>query len=183
MTAWLPVAWYDWVFLALAVLFATLAAALGWVAWRRDRESVKALAVGSPMAVALFCAMALLAALITHIFHSTSKLSSGQWCAQALSAERLTNAGSQEVRIDAMTACIGLLTRQVKAVAIDSHMTTGALSFGFLILVAVVLAKAKFSFTANKDGASASVSRDASQAAHEVAAAAEDKADEISEGT
>jgi hypothetical protein len=177
----LPTVWQDWVFLALAALFAVLAAALAWVAWRRDPAGVKALAIGSPVAVALFSAMALLAALITHIFHSTAKLSSGEWCAQALNAERLTNAGEQEVRIDAMTACIGLLTRQVKAVALDSHMTTGALSMGFLILVAVVLARAKFDFTVSKTGASASVSRDASRAAHDVADAAEEKAGEISE--
>jgi hypothetical protein len=114
----------------------------------------------------------------------TFLLSSGKWCSRALSAENLTGDHDRgEVRIDAMTACISLLTKQVNFVGWSHIIAIGVIALSLGVLVVIVLAGARLELQASKDGLSVSTSKDAGKAAQEVADAAQEEADEILELT
>jgi len=85
-------------------------------------------------------------------------LSGRDWCVRALGAEQLTAA--TDTKVDAMTACIDLLTLQVGALAFNSHMMAGTIALSLAVLVVIVLAGGKVSFKASKDGVEGDIGAD-----------------------
>lgn len=102
-----------------------------------------------------------------------SILASPDWCNRALGDAKYTE-GPPEYAIG---GCFSLMTRQVQALAINSHIVLGTLALCLAVLVVIVLAGGKLSFTANRDGMSADIAKD--EAAQTVADAAQDTADAI----
>lgn len=100
-------------------------------------------------------------------------LSAQDWCTRALGASKYAN-GRPETAIQ---ACFDLMGEQVDTLGYALLIVIGVQGMSLLVLVVIVLAGGKLSFTANRDGVSADMSRE--QAAREVADAADDKADEI----
>lgn len=103
-------------------------------------------------------------------------LSGPDWCGRAIGAERASGKPRSQESVD---GCLSLMHEQVHALALNSHLAIGTIALSLLVLVVIVLAGGKLSFTANKDGVSGDIGRDA--AAREVADAAGAKADEIEE--
>lgn len=100
-------------------------------------------------------------------------LAAPNWCSRAINASR-----EAERPESAIQGCYGLMTRQVEALALNSHIALGVLGLCLAVLVVIVLAGGKLSFTASKTGVSADVGRDREEAAQDVADAAEEKAEE-----
>lgn len=116
----------------------------------------------------------------------TFLLSSGKWCSRALGAEALTGehdhmTNASDVKLDAMTACIGLLSKQVNFMGWSHMIGMGVIALCLGVLVVIVLAGARLELQASKDGFSLNTSKDAGKAAQEVADAAQDEADDILE--
>lgn len=103
-------------------------------------------------------------------------LAARDWCYTAIGADRVTpNTGAT----DALTACVSLLTFQVKALALDSYIAIGTMALCLAVLVVVVLANARLELDASATGVHTKITGDAVDAAQETADAAQDKADEI----
>ena len=107
-------------------------------------------------------------------------LSSPDWCARALGAEK----ASPGQTVKGLEACIDLMTVQVKSLAIDSHIAQGVVAMVLLTLIVIVVAGGKLSLTASKAGVGANIGRDdVGQAridgAKEVEGAAKEKTSEI----
>jgi len=100
-------------------------------------------------------------------------LSGRDWCGQALGAAKYAT-GRPEY---AVSACFGLMNKQVDALAKALLISSGTQALCLLVLVVIVLANGRFSANASKDGGSLNIGRD--EAANAVADAAEQKADEI----
>jgi hypothetical protein len=104
-------------------------------------------------------------------------LESSNWCAKAIQAERITPGNSYV----GLTTCVDLLKIQLQAVAKGFHTGLYAYAASLVVLIVVVVAGARaagklpggIEFDVSKD--------DAPAAAQAVAAAATDKADEITE--
>ena len=76
-----------------------------------------------------------------------------------------------------MTACIGLLTKQVNFMGWSHMIGMGVIALCLGVLVVIVLAGAKLELQASKDGVSIKTSKDAKEAAQDVANAAQEEAD------
>lgn len=103
-----------------------------------------------------------------------SILSAQDWCSRALGAAKYAD-GRPE---GAINACFSLMGEQVKTLGWALLIVIGVQALSLLVLVVIVLAGGRLSFTASRDGISADMGREA-KAAREVANAADDKADEI----
>jgi hypothetical protein len=101
-------------------------------------------------------------------------LESSDWCGKAIQAEKISP-GSTYV---GLTTCVDLLKVQLQAVATGFHIGLSAYAFSLVVLIVVVVAGAKASGKM-PGGIEFNVSRDAEEAADEVAGAAVDKAEEI----
>jgi hypothetical protein len=90
------------------------------------------------VAVAIVTAILIFSAIMT--IWLTDVLTGPGWCGKALGAEKqaVTNG-----TIDVATACIGMLTIQLKAVATNSHIFVGMFALAFLTIIAVVIAGAR----------------------------------------
>jgi len=92
-------------------------------------------------------AFALLCVTATSIFFGymalkvVNILSSPDWCSKALQADRITPDSS----FDGLTACVGLLTIQLKSLATNSHIIFVVFALCLCVLVVVVIAGAKLS--------------------------------------
>lgn len=130
-------------------------------------------------AFALACVAATSIFVMYMIWWLTTILSAHDWCYTAIGAGKATDQ-------NALTACIGLLTLQVKALATNSHMFAGVIALCLLVLMVIVVAGGKLSFKASRDGIDADIGRDgareAAVAATAVAGAAVKKAGDIIEG-
>lgn len=104
-------------------------------------------------------------------------LSAQDWCARALGASKYAN-GRPEAAIQ---ACFSLMGEQVGTLGYALLIVIGVQGLSLLVLVVIVLAGGKLSFTANKDGISGDIGKDAADAARATADAAEAVADEIEE--
>jgi hypothetical protein len=104
-----------------------------------------------------------------------SILSGRDWCVTAIDAKHATPVSGT----DSLAACVGLLQQQVRALALDSHISIGVLAVCLGVLVVIVLAGARLEGKLGRDGAELNVSRDAGKAADLVADAARDQADVI----
>lgn len=103
-------------------------------------------------------------------------LAAKDWCYIAVGADKAAPATGN---IDALTACVGLLTLQVKALALDSHIAIGTMALCLAVLVVVVLANARLELDAGAAGVHTKIGGDAGDAAQETADAAQAKADDI----
>lgn len=128
-------------------------------------------------AFGLACVAVTSAFLIWLSMHLIEILAARDWCLRAIGADRAsTSAGN----IDALTACVGLLTLQVRALAIDSHIAIGTLALCLAVLVVVVIANARVQLKAGPDGVDGTIGG-AAEGAKATAEAAEKKAAEIAE--
>lgn len=100
-------------------------------------------------------------------------LSAQDWCARALGASKYAN-GRPETAIQ---ACFELMNEQVGTLGWALLIVIGVQGLSLLVLVVIVLAGGKLSFTAGKSGVSADIER--ISGAKEVAEAAEERAAEI----
>lgn len=118
------------------------------------------------------------AAVIAFLWWLIDLLAQPDWCARALGAAKYVG-GRPEF---AVTGCYDLIMRQVEAIALNTHYLTVTLSLCLLVLVVIVLAGGRLSFTAGKEGVSANIEHhEKAAAAHRVADAAEDEADRVAE--
>lgn len=117
------------------------------------------------------------AAIIGFAWWLISIISKPDWCNRALGAADYANGRPEH----AIGGCFQLLNKQIDALSFNSHMAIGTLALCLLTLVVIVLAGGKLSFTANKDGISGDIGKDAAEAARATADAAEAVADEIEE--
>lgn len=128
-------------------------------------------------AFALLCVAVTTAYVMYMGVRHTDILSGPGWCNRALNADKITTAGD----FDALQACIGLLTIQLRAIAVDSHVYAGVIAMCLLALMVIVVAGGHLSFAASKEGLSGNLGAgpEAEAAAEKVADAAVDKAAEI----
>lgn len=109
-------------------------------------------------------------------------LSARDWCARAIGA-----AQSAERPSAAISGCFTLLHDQVAALAWNSHIFAAVIGLCLFVLMVIVIAGGRVSFKASKEGISGDIVRDdaplppAAAAAQQVAGAAAEKADEITE--
>lgn len=102
-------------------------------------------------------------------------VSAPDWCDRAIGAAK--DAPGTARPEFAIGGCFALLTRQVQALALNSHIALGALALCLVVLTVIVLAGGKLTFSANRDGVTADMATD--EAAQVVADAAQDQADQI----
>ncbi len=102
-------------------------------------------------------------------------LESSAWCGKAIQAEKVSP-GSTYV---GLTTCVELLKIQLEAVSTGFHISVGGFVFVLVVLIVVVVAGAKANFKLGSSGIEGNVSRDAGQAAEQVATAAVDEAEAI----
>ena len=108
-------------------------------------------------------------------------LAERDWCYTAIGAEKAAPGSN----LDALTACVGLLTLQVKALALDSHIAIGTLALCLAVLVVVVIANAHVSGKAGPTGVEGTIggAAEGAQAATDAAKeAGQQVVDEIKEG-
>ena len=102
-------------------------------------------------------------------------LSSPEWCSKALQAERISSQN-----FGGLTACVDLLTIQLKSLATNSHIVFGVFALCLLVLIVIVISGGNLSFTASRAGVSANLGKDeVGQAAQQVADEAQVAADDI----
>jgi len=103
-------------------------------------------------------------------------LASPDWCGKALQAEKISTQN-----FGGLTACVDLLTIQLKSLATTSQIQNGVIALSLLVLIVIVIAGGKLDFSFNKEGASASMSKEtpASEAAKRTANAAVAEASDI----
>lgn len=124
-------------------------------------------------AFALVCVAATSAFFAYLAYWLISILSSPEWCAKAVQAERITPGNT----FAGLLGCIDILKMQVGSLAQALLIVIGTFALCLGVLVVIVIAGAKL---AGKIlGNEVNVSRDVEEAADEVADAAVDKADEI----
>lgn len=106
-------------------------------------------------------------------------LSSPEWCGKALQADRIT----PDSKFDGLTACVGLLQIQLRAIATDSHIFAAVVALCLLTLIVIVIAGGRLQFAAGKTGISGNMSsaedEAAAAAAAQTAGAAVHEADKI----
>jgi hypothetical protein len=109
----------------------------------------------------------------------TRILSTPDWCARAVNAEKLTP-GRQE------TSCGELMKIQLKAVATNSHIDAGSQAVAQLAIILLVVAGGNLTFAVSKTGANLGLSRrqqDAAAAgAAQAAQAGKEEAQDIAHG-
>jgi hypothetical protein len=107
-------------------------------------------------------------------------LSSPDWCSKALTAERISTE-----KDGGFTSCVDLLTIQLKALAINSHIGFGVFALCLLVLIVIVIAGGKLNFSASKDGVSAGISKEQEAAiagAKQAVAGAKDEQSKLEAG-
>lgn len=127
-------------------------------------------------AAALFC-VAITSIFIMYMAYRVNEiLSSPEWCSKALQAERISSQN-----FGGLTACVDLLTIQLKSLATNSHILFGVVALCLLVLIVIVIAGGKLNFTVSKTGASAGIAKEdpAAAGAAQVAEAAVAEASDI----
>lgn len=119
------------------------------------------------------------AAMISFSWWLIQLLSSPTWCSRATGADNAVEGATRSQ--DSVDGCLTLLSQQVSALAINSHMTIGVQALGLLVLMVVVVAGGRLSFKANRTGVEGSISsaNDEAAAAQIVADEAREAADDI----
>lgn len=109
-----------------------------------------------------------------------SWLAASDWCSRAIAASK-----AGENPESAIQGCYQLMTRQVAALALNSHLAIGVLGLCLAVLVVIVLAGGRLSFKASKSGVETDISREeaADYVADQGKEALESAATEIKEST
>ncbi len=126
---------------------------------------------------ALLAVVVTSAALIYFGWKLIGLLSEPTWCNRAIGAAEAAEARPES----AVAGCFRLLEQQVDALALNSHFVLGTLALCLLVLVVIVLAGGRLSFTANREGVSADVGSDRLEAAAKGARQATEAAAETAE--
>ncbi len=129
---------------------------------------------------ALVCVAVIAIVAIVAIGYLLWLLSSPTWCDAALGADRAVRGNN----MDAARACVGLLTEQLQALAINSFIFAGGLILCLVVLIVIVVAKGEMSLSANRSGATVNIGSDVDPtkaAANQVADAADEEAADIAE--
>lgn len=92
-------------------------------------------------AFAVVCVAATSAYLMAIAWKLNTTLSGPGWCATAFGAGKAT--GTQPVK--GLEACVGLMTIQLQALSLNSHIVLTTFALCLAVLVIVVLAGARFS--------------------------------------
>jgi hypothetical protein len=135
-------------------------------------------AVHNPIrAFAVLCVAVIAAYIMWMGWRLSNILSSPEWCGKALQADRIT----PDSKFDGLTACVGLLQIQLRAIATDSHIFAGVVALCLLTLIVIVIAGGRLAFSASKTGISGNMSssEDAAAAAAQTAGAAVAEAGKI----
>ena len=127
-------------------------------------------------AFALLCVAVTSAFLGFMAWRLVETLSSPEWCSKALQAERISTE-----KAGGLTSCVDLLTIQLKALAVNSHIVLGVFALCLLVLIVIVIAGGKLGGRFGE--AELQISRDAGDAADQVAEAAADEAQAIKGGS
>lgn len=105
-------------------------------------------------AFAVLCVAVIAAYIMWMGWRLSNILSSPEWCGKALQADRIT----PDSKFDGLTACVGLLQIQLKAIATDSHIFAGVVALCLLSLIVIVIAGGRLAFSASKTGISGDMS-------------------------
>lgn len=105
---------------------------------------------------AVLCVMATGAFLGFVTLRLLAVLTSSEWCGKAIQAERITPGTS----FQGLTGCIDILKMQVGATANALLISMSGYNLVLIVLIVVVIAGARATFKASKDGFEANVSRD-----------------------
>lgn len=108
---------------------------------------------------AVLCVAATAAFLGYMALWQTGILTSPDWCHKAQRAERLAPGQSAEQSLEAIKSCNDMLLVQLNAIATDSHIDHSVFGLVLVVLIVVVVAGAKASFKATKDGIEGNVAR------------------------
>lgn len=103
-------------------------------------------------------------------------LSSPGWCNRALNADKVATSSG----FDALQACVGLLSIQLKSLATNSHIFAGVIALCLLALMVIVVAGGHLSFSSPIG--SANVGGDPVKAAQHVADEAQDAVRDVKAG-
>lgn len=108
----------------------------------------------------------------------TTTLASPSWCARALGAGSISGKDRTVMGLD---GCIDLLKVQLKSLGWNSHILFGVVALCLLVLMVIVIAGGRVSFSASKDGVSGEIGKGppAAKAAARVADAAMDEAEKV----
>lgn len=132
----------------------------------------------NPVRIAALICVAITSVYLMYMGYRINEiLASPGWCSKALNAEKISSQN-----FGGLTACVDLLTIQLKSLATNSHILFGVIAMCLLVLIVIVIAGGKLNFKADKTGVAGSMGREAdpvANAAAETAAAAIDKAEEI----
>ncbi len=113
---------------------------------------------------------------------STTLLSTQDWCVRAIGASQ-----AAERPEAAISGCFALLKQQVAAIAWNSHIHSFVVGFCLLVLIVIVIAGGKVSFSGSKDGVSGFIGQSGDDpppavvAAERVVEAAASEADQVAE--
>ena len=108
-------------------------------------------------AFALVCVAATSIFVMVMAWRINATLSGPEWCAKALGAGKSVSDGRGVVT--GLEGCISLLTIQLKSLAVNSHVLFGVVALCLAVLMVIVVADGKLSFSASKSGASANIGR------------------------
>lgn len=86
----------------------------------------------------------------------TKILSSPEWCSRSVGAEKVSPGRT----LEGLRACINLMGDQINALAWNSHIYAATIAICLLVLMVIVIAGGRVSFTASKAGLSGNIARD-----------------------
>lgn len=89
------------------------------------------------VAVVIVALVAIYAMLMT--YWMTNVLAGSGWCSKAIGADR----ADTDSRIDVAGSCVGLLTIQLKSLAVNSHIFVAMFALVLLVLIVIVIAGGK----------------------------------------
>lgn len=107
---------------------------------------------GLVLGFALLCVAVTSAVVIYMRVWETTLIADPAWCQRIVAAAKT----SEQIE-SAFGGCFSLMSQQLSAIAINSHVDTGVLALCLAVLTVIVLASGKLSFSAGKDGVSGNI--------------------------
>jgi hypothetical protein len=102
-------------------------------------------------------------------------LSAPEWCVRAINAEKLSSVRATTE----FGSCANLLVEQVQALATALYINAAVPALCLLVLMVIVVAGGQLKFKVGKGGIEGDISKEAKEAATDVANAAVERKDEI----
>lgn len=87
---------------------------------------------------------------------NTWAMSSSKWCNQVIGTEQVTG----ERSVNTTANCIAIFRDQINALSVYGYIGLSTLALCVIVLVIIVVARGKVSFSASKDGVTADVSKE-----------------------